>query len=133
MSCKAGIYCVNTTQGITIADSGIVPFGSIIRRFGQGVALGGEGIVISGAGYYDVDVTITVTAPTAGNVTATLYLNGVPVTGATATVTAAEDAVVTLPISALVRLTCCNEGVLTVVMSGENVTSYNASVVVKKI
>lgn len=134
MSCKSGIYTANTTQGTAVANGGILPLGNIIRRYGQHINLGGNGITLAGGGYYDVDATVTVTAAAAGPVSVALYLNGVAVPGAVATVTAAADGIVTLPVSALVRLNGCNaEGTLTLVVGGQAVTTYNTAMVVEKI
>lgn len=134
MGCKSGIYVVNVTQGTAIANGGILPLGNIIRRYGQNINLGGNGVTLSGGGYYDVDATATVTATAAGPVSAALYLNGVAIPGAVATVTAAADEIVTLPISALARLNGCNaEGTLTLVIGGQAVTTYNTALVVEKI
>lgn len=134
MGCKSGIYAVNTTQGTAVANGGTLPLGNIIRRYGQNITLGGNGLSLTGGGYYDVDATVTVTATAAGPVSAALYLNGVEVPGAVATVTAAADEIVTLPVSALVRLNGCNaEGTLTLVIGGQAVTSYNTAIVAEKI
>ena len=60
--------------------------------------------------------------------------DGAPVQGATAiaTSTAAGD-IVTLPISALVRLNCdCDTANLTIVIGGQVVTAQNLAFVVKK-
>nr|DAZ02180.1 MAG TPA: hypothetical protein [Caudoviricetes sp.] len=59
-------------------------------------------------------------------------VNGAPVQGATAlaTATAAGD-IVTLPISALVRLNCdCDTANLTIVIGGQVVTAQNLALVV---
>lgn len=134
MGCKAGIYAVNTTEGTSVAIGGTLPLGNIIRRYGQSINLGGNGLSLTGGGYYDVDANVTVTATASGTVSAALYLNGVEVPGAISTVTAAADDIVTLPVSALVRLNGCNaEGALTLVIGGQAVTTYNTAVVVEKI
>lgn len=134
MGCKAGIYAVNTTEGTSVAIGGTLPLGNIIRRYGQNINLGGNGLSLTGGGYYDVDANVTVTATAAGTVSAALYLNGVEVPGAISTVTAAADDIVTLPVSALVRLNGCNaEGSLTLVIGGQTVTTYNTAIVVEKI
>lgn len=60
--------------------------------------------------------------------------DGAPVQGATAiaTATAAGD-IVTLPISALVRLNCdCDTANLTIVIGGQVVTAQNLALVVEK-
>lgn len=88
-----------------------------------------------GAGYYDVDASVSVAATAVGNVTATLYKDGTPVQGATASATAtAIGDIVTLPITALVRLNCdCDTANLMIVIGGQAVTSQNLAFVVEKI
>ena len=139
MSCKSGIYVVNTQTGQSIGiGSTYVPL-TVIRRYGKYCQLGGNGVSIGncagGAGYYDVDASVSVAATAAGNVTATLYKDGAPIQGATAIATAtAEGQIITLPISALVRLNCdCDTANLTIVIGGQVVTAQNLSFVIEKI
>lgn len=86
-----------------VAVDGVIPLGSLIRRYGCDVALNGNAVNITGAGYYDVDASVTVTPAAAGTVTITLYKDGVAVPGATASETAAANGTVDLSIPALVR------------------------------
>ena len=133
MSCKSGIYAVNTGSA-TLAAGAVYAPTTIVRRFGPSVQMADNGISISGAGYYKVNATVVATASAVGTVTATLYKDGVAVTGATATATAsAIGDVVALPINALVRMNCnCQESTLTIVVSGQSVTTNNLSIVVEK-
>lgn len=139
MSCKSGIYVVNTTTGTAIAIGGTYVPSTVIRRYGKYCQLGGNGVSIGncagGAGYYDIDANVSVAATAVGEVTATLYKDGAPVQGATASATAtAIGDVVTLPISALVRLNCdCDTANLTIVIGGQAVTAKNLAFVVEKI
>lgn len=90
--------------------------------------------ITDGAGYYDIEANVSVTATAAGSVTATLYKDGAPVQGAVSLATAsAVGDIVTLPINALVRLNCdCDTANLTIVISGQAVTSQNLAFVVTK-
>lgn len=139
MSCKSGIYVVNTTTGTSIDIGGTYVPSTVIRRYGKYCQLGGNGVSIGncagGAGYYDVDASVSVAATAVGEVTATLYKDGAPVQGATATATAtAIGDVVTLPITALVRLNCNYDTAnLTIVIGGQAVTAQNLAFVVEKI
>ena len=139
MSCKSGIYVVNTTTGTSIGIVGTYVPSTIIRRYGKYCQLGGNGVSIGncagGAGYYDVDASVSVVATAVGEVTATLYKDGTPIQGATAIATAtAIGDMVTLPISALVRLNCdCDTANLTIVIGGQAVTAQNLAFVVEKI
>ena len=62
-----------------VAVDGVIPLGSLIRRYGCDVALNGNAVNITGTGYYDVDASVTVTSTAAGTVTITLYKDGVAV------------------------------------------------------
>ena len=130
-----------------VAVDGVIPLGSLIRRYGCDVALNGNAVNITGAGYYDVDASVTVTpsaagpsprmpsAPAAaGTVTVTLYKDGVAVPGATASATAAANGTVDLSIPALVRQVCCAEGsALTLVLAGAAATVNNVALRVQRI
>lgn len=133
---RVGIYTVN--QGAAaVAVGGIIPLGSINRRFGckcnNALDLNGNGITINEAGYYDVDVSVTATATAAGNVTITLLKDGVAVPGATATATAAASGTVALPITPLVRQMCGSGSTLTLVLTGTASTINNVSVKIIKV
>ncbi len=134
MSCKSLIYTAMQTPA-TVAVNGIIPLGTIVRRYGCNCDLNGNGIAINGSGYYDVDVSVEAAPTAAGTVTVQLLKDGVAVPGATAsaTVTAAAD-VVTLAFPATVRLGCCSTGsVLTLLLTGAASTINNAAMRVEKI
>lgn len=133
MSCKSAIYTANAaTQAVAIG--GTLALGSIIRRFGCSVNLNGNGITLSEPGYYNVDASIVVAPTAAGTVTVTLFQDGVAVPGAvaSATTTAAADAV-TLNIPALVRVMCTSNSILTLVLTGAASSVTNVAVVAEKI
>lgn len=131
---KSGIYAVNTAQGVALASGSVYAPTSIIRRYGCNCQLAGNGITIKGAGYYNIDATVTVAAGAAGVVSAALYQDGNPISGATSSVTVgAVGDIVTLPLTALVRLSCdCSESTITVVVTGETPTSNNLAIEVVK-
>lgn len=117
-----------------VAVDGVIPLGSLIRRYGCDVALNGNAVNITGAGYYDVDASVTVTPAAAGTVTITLYKDGVAVPGATASETAAANGTVDLSIPALVRQVCCAAGsALTLVLTGVTATVDNVALRVQRI
>lgn len=117
-----------------VAVDGVIPLGSLIRRYGCDVALNGNAVNITGAGYYDVDASVTVTPAAAGTVTITLYKDGVAVPGATASETAAANGTVDLNIPALVRQVCCAAGsALTLVLTGVAATVDNVALRVQRI
>lgn len=71
MSCKSLIYTANTSN-TAVAVGGVLPLGTVNRRYGCNIDLSGNGIVLTGTGYYDVDSSFTATATAAGNVTITM-------------------------------------------------------------
>lgn len=134
---KAAIYVVNNSTQ-EVADNGIINPGTIIRRFGPGVGVSGNGIQVDGTGYYSLNTSITLAPTDIGEVTVTVFKNGIAIPGATATTTvAAANDIVNLSIDALIRETgCCyyNNGPasLTFVVTGVDVSVTNiASVVIK--
>ena len=133
---KSAIYTVNTSSQ-NVTPNGIIGLGSVIRRFGPNLHLSGNAIQIEGAGYYDIDASITVAPTTAGNVTISVYKDNVLIPGATATETAAEaNDPVNLSITALVREQCpCCDGAsnLTFVLTGTASAISNIAVVVQKL
>lgn len=133
MRCKSGIYATNTAVGSALAVGSTYAPTAIVRRYGSAVNLAADGIRIRGAGYFKVDVVATVTSGAAGTVTATLYKDGQAIPGATSSSVAAADAVVNLPITAIVKNGCsCDDSLLTVVMSGVASTSQNLAITVEK-
>lgn len=133
MSCKSALYAAMQTP-TAVAVDGVIPLGSLIRRYGCDVALNGNAVNITGAGYYDVDASVTVTPAAAGTVTITLYKDGVAVPGATASETAAANGTVNLSIPPLVRQACCAAGsALTLVLTGAAATVNNVALRVQRI
>ena len=134
MSCKSALYTAMQTP-TEVAVNGVIPLGSLIRRYGCDITLNGNAVNIVGKGYYDVDASITVAPTAAGTVTATLYKDGVAVPGATASATAAAaDDVVNLNIPALVRQVCCAAGsALTLVLTGAAATVNNVALRVQRV
>ena len=136
MSCKSAIYTVNDT-GISITTTNStpvqVPYGSVIRRFGQGVRLEGGSLQCNGLGYFDVDEHLIVTPVAAGPITVQLYQDGQAVRGASATLTGAVGVPLDLPIKALVRNCGCDCNIiLTTTINGSCVVN-NFPTVVKKL
>lgn len=133
MSCKSALYAAMQTP-TAVAVDGVIPLGSLIRRYGCDVALNGNAVNITGAGYYDVDASVTISPAAAGTVTITLYKDGVAVPGATASETAAANGTVDLNIPALVRQVCCAAGsALTLVLTGAAATVNNVALRVQRV
>lgn len=138
MSCKSALYAAMQTPS-AVAVGGVIPLGSLIRRYGCDVSLNGNAVNITGgtqsAGYYDVDASLTVAPAAAGTVTVTLFKDGVAVPGATASATAAAaDDALDLNITALVRQVCCAAGsALTLVLTGAAASVENVALRVQRI
>ena len=138
MSCKSALYAAMQTPS-AVAVGGIIPLGSLIRRYGCDVSLNGNAVNITGgnqsAGYYDVDASLTVAPAAVGTVTVTLFKDGVAVPGATASATAAAaDDALDLNITALVRQVCCAAGsALTLVLTGAAASVDNVALRVQRI
>ena len=118
----------------TVAIGGIINLGSVHRKYGCNCRLNGNVVEVEGAGYYTLNGTFTVTPTAAGDVTVSILENGVQIAGATATVTAATDGTVTIPIVTTVRQGCCCEGAsaLTCVLTAGAGTVTNVSLRVEK-
>ena len=104
------IQIANQSQQNVAIDS-IISLGSVQRRFGCNCRLSGNGIEVSGAGYYVVDASITATPTAVGNVTVTMYENGVPYQGATGTSSVSTEGNSTnISIVTTIRKGCCDNG-----------------------
>lgn len=137
MSCKSALFAAMQTP-TAVAAGGVIPLGSLIRRYGSDLSLSGSAVNIEGncqsQGYYDVDASITATLTAAGTVTVTLYKDGVAIPGATASETGMASGTVNLSITALVRQACCAAGsALTLVLTGAEATVNNVGLRVQRI
>lgn len=133
MSCKSAVYAVNFTPQ-DVAVDGVINLGYLSRAYGDSFRLA-NGLELRGAGYYDVSASITLDATAAGDVTVTLYSNGIAVPGATATQTAtAAGDTVNLSIVSLIRVMChCQSATLTLVLSDVAATVTNVALVAEKL
>ena len=133
MSCKSALYAAMQTD-TAVTAGGVIPLGSLIRRYGCDIALNGNAVNLTSTGYYDVDASITATLTAAGTVTVTLYKDGVAVPGATASETGTASGTVNLNIPALVRQACCVSGsALSLVLTGAAATVNNVALRVQRI
>lgn len=133
---KSALYVANTSNQ-TVQVDGIITPGTIVRRYGPNIGLAGNAIQIAGAGYYEINASITAIPTAAGEVIVTIYKDGVPLQGATATGTAAAASdYVNLSISAIVREFCsCCDGLsnLTFVLTGNESAIENIAITVEKL
>lgn len=131
---KSAIYTSMTTP-TDVAVNGTIPLGTTIRRFGCNITQDGNSVTISGRGYFKVSASITL-APTATTATTvTLLKDGVPVSGATATVTVSTaNNEVALPIEAIVRNRCdCDSSILSLQLTDTAASVTNVAFVVEKL
>ena len=132
--CKSALYTANVVpENVNIGDS--VSFGEAIRRFGNSIRVVGGNIVTKGCGDYNFVINVDYTGASTGTTatTFTVYDNGQPIPGAKKTVTTGASAVEDLTIPFMAKNTCCMEHIITVVVSGQNITNVTASATVTKI
>lgn len=134
---KSALYVVNnTTQDVVV--NGLINPGNIIRRFGPNVNLINSAIQLDGQGYYSLDTSVTLAPTAAGEVTVSVFRDGVLIPGSTATETvAAAGDFVNLSINALIREKMCyyyNEpSNLTFVLTGVDASITNIATTVIKL
>ena len=112
MSC---LLYTNNTTGATLAANAQIPFGSTIHRRGRAATLDGNEIVVRGGCncYAKVEGVANV-APTAeGEVTVTVFVDGVSAQTMTVTAGAAGDSVA-IPFTLAIKGGCCGLHRLTV-------------------
>lgn len=135
---KSAIYTVNTSSSelviSTTSPFATIPLGSTIRRFGCNLQQVGNGIAVQGTGYYKINASVTLTPTAVGNVTVVAFKDGVVIPGATATesVTTAGNTVA-VPITAIIRNTCCDSSTLTFSLTTASATINNIAVTVEKL
>ena len=128
---KSVLYAANTSTQAFAATGTVINFGSIVRRYGDNLALSGGNVVARGCGYYDIDTNITFNGA-AGTVVVQIYKDGVPIPGATTSTTIAANVNAQVSIPAIIREVCCNESTITVVISGVAGNVINAAIDVEK-
>lgn len=134
---KPSIYVANTAE-TTVETNGVLPLGNIVRRpCNKNLMLIGNELQVLDqySNYYDVTVSLTFTAATAGDVTVVLEQNGVPVVGATGTqtITTADTETRTISFSSTIRATAgCALDALSLVNTGIPATFSNITIRVIK-
>lgn len=147
MACVAELSTVNAAL-TSVAVNNTIPLGNVVHQRGTRRGCNGccnpvldlagtNSIIVRESGYYDVDFNATFTAPDPGNVTITMFLNGVPVAGftGTVTITTAITQVATLSISAPDIKINCNDVPATIsfVVSDAAATFSNIAVGIHQI
>ena len=131
-----------TNIPVTVEANGTIPMTTIVRRFNRTKAvseinINANSVIIDTKTCcqprYNVWATITFTAPVAGDVTFSIYQDGVviPLATATATVTTAETQVITLPLKTSIKAKGCATSAISIVNTGAvAVDIVNANILV---
>lgn len=129
---KSAIYTALTTS-TDVTNGGIIPLGSTIRRFGCNLTQDGNVIETCGIGYYKVIAVATMAAESTTPITVSLQQDGVPVAGASSTITVSGTSDETvLTVIGIVRNKCECSSALTFVLTGADATVDNMAVIVEK-
>lgn len=127
------IYTALTTS-TPVTSGNIIPLGQIVRRCGNSVNLNGNTIETCGCGYYKITAVATVAAESTDPITVSLQQDGVPVIGASSTITVAGTSDETvLSVIGVVRNKCSNSSNLSFIVSGADVTIDNMAVIVETV
>lgn len=126
------LYSVNTNSQ-TLTAGATVDFGNIVHKRGCAINMSAGNIQLNSSGYYDVDANITFTAGATGTAVLSLLKNGMPIPGATETISTTETAQYTVDIPAIVRDKCCIDNYISCTISGIATTVTNAAIVVSEI
>lgn len=130
---KSVLYTALTTSTPITAGS-IVPLGNVIRRCGGELNLNGNVIDTCGCGYYKITAVATIAAASTDPITISLEQNGVPVTGASSTITVAGTSDETvLTVIGVVRNKCTKFSNLSFVLTGADATIDNMAVIVETV
>ncbi len=130
---KAFAFIANNTSQ-TITGGGVVNPGTAVHGFGctccgRTIQLNGTNINLRETGYYSVDVSATVSASDASNVTLSLYQDGALVAQSSETISAANDpASISFPVGVKVNCSSVLTMVATATAGDPIVTNIYATV-----
>lgn len=133
---KAYVYVANNTEQ-TITGGGVVNPGTAVHGFGcscgeRTISLNGNTINLNACGYYDINISATVSDSAVGNVTLAIYQDGTLISQTAEAVAVANDpSSVALNVGVLVK----NSSILTIVASatGGNPIVVNLNTTIEKI
>lgn len=103
---RSRIFTVASNVAVTENQSG--PFGSIVRRYGCNCQLDGAGVNLIGAGYYDLEASLSFTPTATGPVTIQFYQDGMAVPGVFATGQGTASEPLALPVAGTIRNCGCD-------------------------
>ena len=102
---KSNIYMINTNT-VSVGANSNIPLGNVARRYGCALDGNNNQVNAKECGYYFIAGTITLTAPTVGNVDIQVFQEGsaVPAIQTEGTIATADTQILTLPIIGTVRV-----------------------------
>lgn len=124
------IYAGDTNTQLIPSTGGVVNFNSVIRKKGCHLQLSGGNVTTHGEDHYVVLVNLSVSGTGAGTLDVQLFADGVPITGASASITTADATVYQLLVPGVVKESCYCEKTITCFVSGVAVNITNATITV---
>lgn len=137
---KAYLFASNATTQ-TLTGGGSVDLGNPVHGFGQTccqktIDVNGDNITLRECGYYDFDITATVSSSDVADVTIVPYVNGTPVNGVSSseTIAAANDTA-SVAVTFGVLVPRCSTAIVTLVAtaSAGNAIVTNVATTVEKL
>ena len=126
------LYAGSNSPITTVVAGTIIPFNSVVRRYGKSLNISGGNVVVNSEGYYSGIVNITYEGSGAGTVEFSVYKDGVEIPFANASATTAADVINAVAIPFRIREKCCCESTITVVASGAVVDVTNSAISIEK-
>lgn len=107
MNVQSALFAITPTTA-TVTAGGALPLTTVARRITPRITLGSDSVNVAVPGYYELNATVTFSAPVAGAVTITAYQNGEAIPGITAseTITTATTEARTIALHGIVRVRC---------------------------
>lgn len=107
MNVQSALFAITPTTA-TVTAGGALPLTTVARRITPRITLGSDSANVAVPGYYELNATVTFSAPVAGAVTITAYQNGEAIPGITAseTITTATTEARTIALHGIVRVRC---------------------------
>lgn len=109
MGCNKAMLLTANNNSNTIVAGGYVPLGSAVHGIGTAVRLNGNTISLLAPGYYYIDVSATISAAAAAEISIQLTSNGVPIPDAVGSMLHAADAEANVAFPWVIRKGCCGD------------------------
>lgn len=115
---KSLLYATNGSAQVVVAGGTTLNVGSVIRRYGNNINVVDGNAVVQGAGFYNIDARVDVSADDIGTMTVTLYKDSIPIPGASTTISTGATGRYAITIPATIRQVCCQMSTITIEVSG---------------